>query len=167
MADMNHNLNEEKQGAAEEEEEKRIVLQKEDDDEAASDDSQKTEEPVPKPAFNPETGEIKINCRGICPQPLHYIERVVDSKEMVYGKKKMPRKIYCYICDEQIGGFTQAFYCPSGIKKHMVRFYCATCVLCQIQKNLKRKNEELDQNESLTGDTLIENVGKISRFTLK
>ena len=167
MAEMSHNLNEEQQGAVDEEEDKKITLEKEDDNEAASDDSERTEEPVPKPAFNPETGEIKINCRGLCTHPLHYVERLIDSKEKVYGKKRMPRKIYCYICDDLLNGFTQAFYCPSGSKDHAPRFYCATCVLCQIQVHFKRKNQELDQNNSLSGDTLIENVGKLSRFTLK
>ena len=123
MAEMNHNLNEEQQGAAEEEEEKKITLRKEEDNEAVSDDSERTEEPVPKPAFNPETGELKINCRGLCSHPLHYVDRLIDSKEIVYGKKRMPLKIHCYICDNLMHGFIQAFYCQSGIKEHAPIMY--------------------------------------------
>ena len=78
----------------------------------------------------------------------------------------MPPVIRCYHCGDKIGGYQKVFYCSSGVTSHYPRFYCATCVLCQIQVNLRKRNNKLGENKKLSGDTLIENVGKLSIFTL-
>ena len=174
MAEMKQNENEQQQQqrapAQEEEEKKQMVNDKEKENDGASDDSERTESSEPpiaiKPPFNKETGEIKIHCAETCPEPLVYTDKLLKSKEAVYGEKRMPRNIKCYYCKEKMSGFQQGFYCGSGERYHAPRYFCASCVLCQVQVHLKKKNETLGDNEKLSGDTMIENVGKLATFTL-
>ena len=181
MAKSTQNLNEEQNKEKVEKEEKAEILNNnnnndKDDDEdggASTDDSQKTEPMEQKkdadnsmhPAFNQQTGEIRINCVGTCRKSLMYVRRLIYVKELIYGAERTPRNLKCHECNENIGPHQQTFYCPSGMRVHAARFYCAPCILCQIQRHLQTKNDTLGTKEKLSGDTMIENIGKMSTFS--